>query len=135
MLTLPKCMERFVAYSGSRFTIEYAIRNDASVPAMVFYNGLDTRWQARLLTLFTRLGDTGQIRNTEQFNKFVDDFFEFKAFQIRMPCYFRPGKRVVITHGFFKKKEGPAPKPECERAKTIRHEYEERLTPGGRKLR
>lgn len=121
-------MELFIAYRGSRFTIEWAIRVDGSVPGQAFYNDLDTRWQARLITLFTRLGDSGLIRNTEQFNKFVDDFFEFKAFQVRMPCYFRPGRRVVITHGFFKKKEGAAPESERERARTIKREYEEKLT-------
>lgn len=74
------------------------------------------------------LGDTGRIRNPEQFGKFTDGFFEFKAFQVRMPCYFRPDKRVVITHGFMKKKEGVAPKQEIERAVQIKTEYEERLT-------
>jgi phage-related protein len=45
-----------------------------------------------------------------------------------MPCYFRPDKRVVITHGFTKKKEGAAPKQEFDRAQTIKTEYEGRLT-------
>lgn len=116
-----------IAYRGVRFSIEYAIRNDNSVPAQDYFHGLETRWQARLLTLYQRLGDTGRISNTEQFNKFADEFFEFKAFQVRMPCYFRSDKRVVITHGFFKKKEGSAPKQEGERAKVIKQEYENRL--------
>ena len=120
-------MESNIAYRGVRFTIEYAIRNDNSIPALDYFNGLETRWQARLLTLYTRLGDSGRISNPEQFNKFIDEFFEFKAFQVRMPCYFRPGSRVVITHGFYKKKEGSAPKQEGERAKTIKQEYEQRL--------
>src|SRR5438309_2363344 len=105
-----------IAYRGPKFTIEYAIRTDGSAPAQDFFNSLDTRWQARLVTLFIRLGDSGRISNTEQFNKFSDEFFEFKAFQCRMPCYFRPDRRVVITHGFIKKKEGSAPRQEGERA-------------------
>jgi hypothetical protein len=122
-------MESNVAHSGPRFTIEYAIRNDATVPGRDFFNSLEPRWKARLLTLYSKLCEAGVIRNTEQFNKFgVDDFFEFKAYQVRMPCYFRPGKRVVITHGFIKKREGTAPRSESERARSIRAEYEDRIT-------
>jgi Phage derived protein Gp49-like (DUF891) len=128
MLTFQQWMEPNVAHTGPRFTIEYAIRKDATSPGLDFFNGLDSRWKARLLTLYSKLCDTGVIRNKEQFNKFgVDDFFEFKAYQVRMPCYFRPGKRIVITHGFFKKREGAAPQSESERARNIRAEYEDRI--------
>lgn len=56
--------------------------------------------------LFRVLGDTGRISNEEQFKKLQDEFFEFKAFQLRLPCYHAPGRRgrVVVTHGFIKKK-------------------------------
>lgn len=129
MLTSDQWMEKNVAHRGPRFTIEYAIRRDASIPGLDFFNGLEPRWQARLLTLYSKLCDAGVIKNTEQFNKFgVDDFFEFKAYQVRMPCYFCPGKRVVITHGFIKKKEWSALRPEGERARSIRAEYKERMT-------
>ena len=138
MLTSRQWMENNVAHSGPRFTIEYAIRKDSTVPARDFFTGLDTRWKARLLTLYSKLCDTGVIKNTEQFNKFgIDDFFEFKAYQVRMPCYFCPRRRghVVITHGFIKKREGPAPRAEAERARTIRTEYEERMASNGRSRR
>src|ERR1700686_4928207 len=121
-------MHPIIAYRGVRFTIEYAIRRGGTVPALDFFNAIDTRWQARLLILFKLLGDTGLIRNPEHFGKFTDGFFEFKAFQVRMPCYFRPDKRVVITHGFIKKREGTAPRSESERARSIRAEYEDRIT-------
>lgn len=135
MLTFIQCMHPIIAYGGVRFTIEYAIRRDGTVPALDFFKVIETRWQARLIILFKLLGDTGLIRNTEQFRKFTDGFFEFKAFQVRMLCYFRPDKRVVITHGFTKKKEGVAPKQEVERALQIKTEYEERLTSEGRNRR
>jgi len=128
-------MHPIIAYRGIRFTIEYAIRRGGTVPALDFFNAIDTRWQARLLILFKLLGDTGLIRNPEHFGKFTDGFFEFKAFQVRMPCYFRPDKRVVITHGFTKKKEGVAPKQEVERALQIKAEYEGTLTSESRNRR
>ena len=73
--------------------------------------------------LFRVLGDTGRISSEEQFKKLQDDFFEFKAFQLRLPCYFAPGRRVVITHGFIKKKN-VIPKQELLRAKSIKQQYE-----------
>ena len=123
MLTLLKRMEPLIAYRGPLFTIEFAIRADSSVPAHTFFNELDPRWQARFLVLFKNLGDTGRIRSREQFRKFSGEFFEFKAFQNRMPCYYRPDRRVVITHGFVKKQDA-APRQEVERAATIKNEYE-----------
>lgn len=136
MLTSQQWMESNIAHSGPRFTIEYAIRGDGTTPGQEFYDGLETRWKARLFTLYSKLCDTGVIKNREQFNKFgPDDFFEFKAYQVRMPCYFRPGRRVVVTHGFIKKREGPAPRQEAERAVSIRAEYEEKLTSEARSRR
>jgi hypothetical protein len=123
-------MRSNVAYRGGRFTIVYAIRGDESIPALDFFDGLDRQWQARFLTLYTRLGDTGRINNTDQFSKFGDDFWEFKAFRYRMPCYYREGRKVVITHGFIKKKEGRAPEQEKRRAEDIQAEYEEKLNLG-----
>jgi hypothetical protein len=43
---------------------------------------------------------------------------------VRLPCYYRPGREVVVTHGFIKKTEGPAPKQEGQRAWRIRREYD-----------
>src|SRR5260370_37166706 len=130
MLTFLECMEPVIAYRGTRFTIELASRAAGSVPALDFYKQSEPRWQGRLNTLLKMLGDTGWIKNKEMFRKFADGFWEFKAFQKRMPCYFRQDARVVITHGFTKKKEGAAPRQEVERAQTIKVEYEERLTSG-----
>lgn len=127
MLTFDQCMTSNVAYRGVRFTVVYAIRNDESIPALDFFDGLERQWQARFLTLYTRLGDSGRISNDQQFSKFGDDFWEFKAFRYRMPCYYREGRLVVITHGFIKKKEGRAPEQEKTRTRDIRREHEEKL--------
>jgi Phage derived protein Gp49-like (DUF891) len=121
-------MDTNLAYRGLHFSIVFAIRNDGTRPALEFFRDLDARWQARFLTLYTKLGDTGRIPNTEQFSKFGDEFWEFKAFRYRMPCYYGADKHVVITHGFVKKKEGSAPRQEQDRAKSIKQEHDARLT-------
>jgi len=87
-------------------------------PGEQFYDGdgLDDGDRAKLNKLFETLGDQGKISNEQKFKKIDDtEFFEFKSFQIRMPCFFVRGQLVVITHGFFKKKD-KTPSGEIDRA-------------------
>jgi len=123
MLTSSINMLSNVAYRGGRYTIEYATSRDGAVPGHEFLVGREPRWQARLLYLYKVLGDTGVIRNEEQFSKLEGDFWEFKAYQIRMICYFRPDKRVVITHGCVKKKNR-IDREQLRRAARIKQDYE-----------
>lgn len=77
-----------------------------------------------MLVLFKRLGDEGRIGNEEKFKRIEGTgFFEFKAFQVRMPCYYTAGRRVVITHGF-RKQADRIRRSELRRAENIRSEYE-----------
>ncbi len=67
------------------------------------------------------LGDRGWINNDQKFKPIEGTkFFEFKDFQLRMPC-FRQGNTMVITHGFIKK-TGPIPAAEIRRAERIKGE-------------
>ncbi|MEO8724494.1 MAG: type II toxin-antitoxin system RelE/ParE family toxin [Acidobacteriaceae bacterium] len=101
------------------------------MPAEVFLLKQPIQHQARLSVLFEKLSDHGQISNREQFKKLTRELWEFKAFQIRMPCYFRPDRRVVVTHGFIKKKDR-VDKQELTRAEAIRNEYERSLIQRGK---
>jgi len=116
-------MDENVAYRGAKYTIQYARLRNGSVPALEFLSHQDGRWVVHINYLFKLLGDSGQIRNREKFRKFKDDIFEFKAFQIRVLCYFKPGHIVVLTHGFMKKKDD-APKQEFVLAQSIKNEYD-----------
>jgi hypothetical protein len=118
-------MGRPVAYPGQRFTIVYAISADQQSPGEEFYDGLSDSDKAKLNKLFEVLGDHGKISNKEKFKKIEDtEFFEFKSFQIRMPCFFSPGQLVIITHGFVKKGD-KIPPAEIRRAERIKKEDEE----------
>lgn len=112
-------MDTNLVYTGVRFRIEFAVLVDGSMPAKTFFLEQMPQNQAKMMALFKRLGDAGVIKNHEHFKKLSGDFFEFKSFQIRMPCYFLPGRRVVITHGFIKKKDA-VDKQQLERAANIK---------------
>jgi hypothetical protein len=115
-------MERPIAYLGSCFTIVFAVAANKTSPAEEFYDSdLSELEQAKMLKLFERMGDAGRISNRENFKKIENDLWEFKSFQVRMPCFFRPGKILVVTHGF-RKKGDAIPRPEIERAHRIRKE-------------
>ena len=118
-------MWRPIAYKGERFTVVYAVCLDQKRPGEEFYDGLDDHDKAKLNKLFQHLGDHGKISNHEKFKKIEGtDFFEFKSFQIRMPCFYRPNGLVIITHGF-RKKGDKIPSAEIKRAERIKKEDQE----------
>jgi len=122
-MVVPK---REIYYEGKVYTVELAIRADGSCPAEEYLDLLFKRsridWE-KIIRPIKRLADFGEVSNPEHFKKIEGtDFWEFKSFQIRMPCFFLPGSRVVITHGF-SKKEDRIRKPQLERMKAIRNEY------------
>ena len=115
-------MEREVAYRGQRFTIAFARRRNGQSPGADFYDALPVGDKAKLANLFRLLADHGHIANPEKFRKLDRSLFEFKSFQIRMPCAFaRTRGLVIITHGFCKKKD-KTPRKEIDRAWEIFNE-------------
>src|ERR1035438_3918420 len=111
-------MDRPIAHIGDVFTVAFAVALNGTSPGLDFYNNCSNRNKARLLKLFQWLGGHGWINNDQKFKPIEGTkFFEFKDFQIRMPC-FRPGNAMVITHGFIKK-TGAIPPAEIERAKRL----------------
>ncbi|MFZ5450413.1 MAG: type II toxin-antitoxin system RelE/ParE family toxin [Thermodesulfobacteriota bacterium] len=118
--------KREVLYQGKFHTVELAVTANGRCPAKKFLGGLSKDDREKIMRVIKRLADEGKISNREQLKKIEgEDFFEFKNFQIRMPCYFQAVGRVIITHGFLKKEAGIRPE-EIDRMKRIRHEYEKR---------
>ncbi|MGA2267478.1 MAG: type II toxin-antitoxin system RelE/ParE family toxin [Bryobacteraceae bacterium] len=115
-------MHRPTAYAGSLFTVVYAVCADRSSPGAQFYRTeLDDLERAKMNTLFKYIGDHGRITNQEKFRKLQGELWEFKSHQVRMPCYYLPGRLLVITHGF-RKKGNSTPPEEIARAGRIRQE-------------
>jgi phage-related protein len=116
---------RPIAYKGRAFTIAYVVDRNGRSPGKEFFDALPREDQAKVMSLFGRLGDYGSISNPEKFRKLEGNCYEFKSFQIRMPCFFLPAGLVLITHGFRKKRDR-TPREEIERAKRIFEEDQER---------
>ena len=119
-------LNREILYRGKFHTVELAVTASGRCPAKKFLNGLSNVDREKILRVIKRLADEGKVTNPEQFKKIEgEDFFEFKNFQIRMPCYFQAAGRLIITHGFIKKEAWLRPE-EIDRMKRIRNEYEKR---------
>ncbi|MEK7406126.1 MAG: type II toxin-antitoxin system RelE/ParE family toxin [Acidobacteriota bacterium] len=103
----------------------FARRRNGQSPGADFYDALPVGDKAKLDNLFRLLADHGRIANQEKFSRLDRGLFEFKSFQIRMPCAFaRTRGLVLITHGFYKKKD-KTPKQEIDRAWEIFNEDQE----------
>ena len=111
-------------------TIVYAVDKNGRSPGKEFFESLDPKEQAKLLRLYSLLGNDGWIANKEKFRQLQEGCYEFKSFQIRMPCFFLPDGVVLITHGFRKKRDR-TPRQEIERAKRIFEEDQERAGRSG----
>jgi hypothetical protein len=121
--------KREVLYRGNFYTVELALTANGRCPGKKFLDGLSKLDKEKILRIIKRLADKadkGKLANRQQFKKIEgEDFFEFKNFQIRMPCYFHTDGRVIITHGFIKKGDSIEPE-QIDRMKRIRDEYEKR---------
>jgi len=78
------------------------------MPALEFYKELSQKERQKILALFKRLADTGDIANREHFKclgKSGDNLWEFKNFQLRFLGDYRPGSRFIVALGVRKKKD------------------------------
>jgi hypothetical protein len=117
---------REVLYQGKFHSVELAITANGRCPGKKFLDGLSKLDKEKILRIIKRLADEGKVANRQQFKKIEgEEFFEFKNFQIRMPCYFHADGRIIITHGFMKKGDSIDPE-HLARMKRIRDECEKR---------
>jgi len=116
------------AAPGARTRIEAVVLADGSCPAEDFLDTLRPADAAKVMALFDLFVQRfPQPLSREKFKKIegTPGLFEFKSFQIRLLCFFRPGGRVLLTHGLIKKADR-LPSQEIARAHAIQATYDER---------
>ena len=121
---MSKDADSTIVVRGNLRTIEYAIRANGSMPAKEFIEGLSEPDQAKILVLFRRMAEKGDLPNREQFKLVKGKIFEFKKQQIRVFC-FRKEERWLLTNGY-KKKRDKLDRSEIDRAQRIMQEHLER---------
>lgn len=97
-----------IAVEGQKVRVEWAIDSRGRMPAFEFYSELERADRQRVLALFKRLADTGDIASREHFKslgKTGGNLWEFKRFQLRFLGDYRPGGRFVVALGVRKKRD------------------------------
>ena len=83
----------------------------------------------KLLRLFKRMGDGGEIRDKTKFNNEGDKIYAFKPQPHRFLCFFFDGKKIIVTNAFHKKTD-KLPQSKKERALNIKKDYETKIKRG-----
>lgn len=125
-MTKPK---NFIAYVGTRFTIEWYYTEDGKLPALEYFNELDEDDKIKALDLFKLMATEGKIFNQQKFRNEHDKIYAFKPKPHRFMCFFFVGRKIIVTNGFVKKKD-ELPKNEKERALKYQQDYEARFNEG-----
>lgn len=113
---------------GPRMSIEWAVREDGTIPAREFFHKeLVDATRAILMASFRRMATAGEIRQKRKFNREADGFCAFKCDtpegrMVRFPC-FRIGNRWILAHGFFKPAQNRWPDWALNLAQAIRTEH------------
>src|SRR5688572_2097478 len=102
-------LTEFIVVTGAKRTIEYAVRNDGSIPAYEFVKGLlkkSEHAERDILARFAHIAANSEIGAPEGiFKKERGEFSTFKYTCeqefVRLPC-FRYGNSWIVTHGFTK---------------------------------
>jgi Gp49-like protein DUF891 len=118
-------MAQTILCSGRKIQIEFAVRANGTMPAKEFFdNDLTELERQKLRPPMARLADDGRVANEERFKRVegTKELWEFKLHQVRMPGFYLPGGRFVLTHGLRKKKDRLS-KSDIEVAETIRGEH------------
>jgi len=122
-----KC--EYVAYDGACFTIEWYFDAKGQSQALDYYQSLNDDDRVKVLKLFKRMGDGGEIKNKTKFMYEGDKFYAFKPQPDRFLCFFYDGQRVIVTNAF-RKKQQKLPKNEKTKALKIHDDYIFRLKTG-----
>jgi hypothetical protein len=109
---------------GAWGAVRYATDANGDMPAKEFVDGLDPAERRKVVVLFERIAEKGQIHNREQFKKLRGDIYEFKRFQIRIAC-FQEGRNWLLVYGLRKKKDKWR-ESDLERAERIISEHRQR---------
>lgn len=96
----------------------YAVRDGDRIFEREYVCGLPERDQEKVLRLYSRVGDHGPPTSQQKFRSLGDGLYELKSGAHRLFCFFQPGGRWVIRHGYRKQRQ-KADQREIERARRL----------------
>lgn len=119
----------YTAYVGGEYTIEWYYDPRGKSSVLDYFNSLNQQEKIKVLRLFKRMGDAGEIKDTTKFNYEGEQIYAFKPKPDRFLCFFYVGKKIIVTNAF-RKKQQKLPKNEKDRAERNKNDYEKRVKKG-----
>jgi hypothetical protein len=119
----------FIAYRGIVYTIEWYYDERGRSQPYKYYIDLSDMQKRKVLLLFKRIGDFGQINDITKFRYEGNDIFAFKPKPDRFLSFFVKGSKIIVACGFYKNTQ-KLPQEEKERAIRCRNDYHKRVKEG-----
>lgn len=116
-------------HAGAAYAIFAYEASNGRCQVEEYLDQLELRDQKRVTALLLRAAASGPPRNTEK-SAAIEDFFEFKAHQVRIFWCYAPGKRIVLFHGFTKKSR-KTPANELETGRRLSQEVRDDIEAEG----
>lgn len=113
----------YIAYSGNKFTVEWYYNSKGRSEALDYFKSLTMQERIKVLHLFKRMGDVGEIKDKTKFNYEGDHIYTFKPKPDRFLCFFYVGNKIIVTNAFRKK----LPQTEKDRAERNKKDYQLRV--------
>ena len=111
-----------VIYKGNFFQIEWYYSEKGESQPYDYYKACEVVQQRKFLMLCQRMGDFGKILDTTKFRSEGDDIYAFKPQPDRYLCFFRKGKKIIVTNAYTKKGD-KLPKSEKQLAINCKTDY------------
>jgi len=118
-----------IAYQGIVYTIEWYFDERGKSPSFKYYSELSDMQKRKVLLLFKRIGDFGQINDITKFRYEGNDIFAFKPKPDRFLSFFVKGNKIIVANAFQKKSQ-KLPQEEKNKSIRFRNDYYKRLKEG-----
>lgn len=103
--------EESIIYSGKIFQIEWYYDVKGNSQAFDYFEKCDLNQKRKFLLLCQKMGDFGYIMDKTKFRNEGDSIYAFKPQPDRYLCFFKKGKKIIVTNAY-KKANNKMPKNE-----------------------
>lgn len=114
--------EDCVIYEGLFFQIEWYFDSKGNSQPFDYFQECDLTQKRKFLMLCQRMGDFGKILDYTKFRNEGDEIFAFKPQPDRYLCFFRKGKKIIVTNAY-RKSGDKLPKSQKDLAIKNRTDY------------
>lgn len=90
-------------YKGPFFTIEWFYDEDGYSQPYEYFLKSSAGQKRKFLLLVKKMGDFGKIIDKKKFRNEENKIYAFKPKPDRYLCFFRSGKKIIVTNAFRKK--------------------------------